>query len=76
MVEAKGNNRTVGAGMQQALDYSAIRSTPTHSSRASPQDLSFTTKLLGIGEALGVEVLDHIIVTTNSFPSFKQRALL
>ena len=42
----------------------------------SPQDLAFTTKLVGIGEALGVDVLDHLIVTTSSFLSFKQRALL
>jgi DNA repair protein RadC len=38
--------------------------------------LAFTTKLLGIGEALGVEVLDHLIVTASSFLSFKQRELL
>lgn len=49
---------------------------PSGDPSPSPQDLSFTTKLLGIGEALGVEVLDHIIVTANSFLSLKQRELL
>jgi DNA repair protein RadC len=49
---------------------------PSGDPSPSPQDLAFTTKLLGIGEALGVEVLDHLIVTTNSFLSFRQRELL
>jgi len=49
---------------------------PSGDPSPSPQDLSFTAKLLGIGEALGIEVLDHLIVTTNSFLSFKQRAFL
>jgi DNA repair protein RadC len=49
---------------------------PSGDPSPSPQDLAFTTKLLGIGEALGVEVLDHLIVTTNAFLSFKQRELL
>lgn len=49
---------------------------PSGDPSPSPQDLAFTTKLVGIGEALGVDVLDHLIVTTSSFLSFKQRALL
>ena len=49
---------------------------PSGDPSPSPQDQAFTTKLIGIGEALGVEILDHLIVTTSSFLSFKQRALL
>ena len=49
---------------------------PSGDPSPSPQDLAFTTKLAGIGEALGVGVLDHLIVTTSTFLSFKQRALL
>lgn len=49
---------------------------PSGDPSPSPQDLTFTAKLVGIGEALGVKVLDHLIVTTNSFLSFKQRELL
>lgn len=49
---------------------------PSGDPSPSPQDMTFTTKLLAIGEALGIEVLDHLIVTTSSFLSFKQRALL
>jgi hypothetical protein len=46
---------------------------PSGDPSPSPQDLAFTTRLVGIGEALGVAVLDHLIVTANSFLSFKQR---
>jgi DNA repair protein RadC len=42
----------------------------------SPQDLAFTAKLVSIGQPRGVEVLDHLIVTTSGFVSFKQRNLL
>jgi len=49
---------------------------PSGDPSPSPQDLAFTAKLAGIGEALGVGVLDHLIVTTSTFLSFKQRALL
>jgi DNA repair protein RadC len=46
---------------------------PSGDPSPSPQDLSFTTRLEGIGDALGVAVLDHLIVTASSFLSFKQR---
>lgn len=49
---------------------------PSGDPSPSPQDLTFTTRLVSIGQALGVEVLDHLIVTTSSFLSLKQRALL
>ena len=49
---------------------------PSGDPSPSPQDLAFTSKLVGIGQALGVEVLDHLIVTASSFLSFQQRALL
>src|SRR5437763_8635927 len=46
---------------------------PSGDPSPSPQDLAFTTKIAGIGGALGVDVLDHLIVTMNSVVSFKQR---
>lgn len=49
---------------------------PSGDPSPSPQDTAFTTKLASLGAALGVEVLDHLIVTTNTFLSFKQRELL
>jgi len=49
---------------------------PSGDPSPSPQDIAFTTKLADVGAALGVAVVDHIIVAGNSFVSFKQRRLL
>ncbi len=49
---------------------------PSGDPSPSPQDLAFTTKLVSIGRELGVEVLDHLIVTLSSFASLKQRNLM
>ncbi|MEO8383493.1 MAG: DNA repair protein RadC [Acidobacteriota bacterium] len=49
---------------------------PSGDPSPSPQDLAFTTKLVSIGRELGVEVLDHLIVTSSSFASLKQRNLM
>lgn len=49
---------------------------PSGDPSPSPQDLVFTTKLVDAGRALGVEVVDHIVVARNAFVSFKQRGLM
>jgi DNA repair protein RadC len=49
---------------------------PSGDPSPSPQDLAFTAKLVSIGQSLGVEVLDHLIVTSSAFVSFKQHQLL
>jgi DNA repair protein RadC len=45
---------------------------PSGDPSPSPQDLEFTSKLVTIGHALGVEVLDHLIVTPSTFVSLKR----
>lgn len=42
----------------------------------SDEDLSLTKRLVQGGKLLGIEVLDHVIVTKDAFSSFKQRNLL
>lgn len=49
---------------------------PSGDPSPSAQDVTFTAKLAGIGDSLGVEVLDHLIVTTSAYLSFRQRELL
>jgi DNA repair proteins len=48
---------------------------PSGDPSPSPQDLAFTENVVAFGQALGVEVLDHLIVTSNSV-SVVQRARL
>jgi DNA repair protein RadC len=49
---------------------------PSGDPSPSPQDIVFTTRLAAVGEALGVAVLDHLVMAGNAFVSFKQRGLL
>jgi len=42
----------------------------------SDEDLSLTKRLAQAGKLLGIEVLDHVIVTKEGFMSFKQKGLL
>jgi len=49
---------------------------PSGDPSPSPQDLAFTAKLVTIGQALGVDVLDHLIVTSSTFVSLKQRNVM
>lgn len=49
---------------------------PSGDPSPSAQDLAFTTKLVSVGQPLGVEVLDHLIVTSSAFVSLKQGHLL
>jgi DNA repair protein RadC len=49
---------------------------PSGSCEASAEDLLFTRKLVEAGKALGVDVLDHLILGANRFVSLKQRGLM
>jgi len=49
---------------------------PSGDPSPSPHDLAFTRTLVEVGTALGVEVLDHLIVSASGFVSFKQRELM
>jgi DNA repair protein RadC len=42
----------------------------------SDEDLSLTKRLAQAGKLLGIELLDHVIVTREGFMSFKQKGLL
>ncbi len=42
----------------------------------SDEDLSLTKRLAQAGKLLGIEVLDHVIVTKEGFMSFKQKGLI
>lgn len=42
----------------------------------SDEDLSLTKRLSQAGKLLGIELLDHVIVTREGFMSFKQKGLL
>lgn len=49
---------------------------PSGSPEPSEDDVRLTQRLVEAGRLLGIEVLDHIIVTAKDFISFKERGLL
>ena len=59
-----------------ALEYSATavilaHNHPSGSTKPSTDDILVTKQLIETGKILGVELLDHIIITKNSFASIK-----
>jgi DNA repair protein RadC len=49
---------------------------PSGNPEPSEDDVRLTQRLVEAGRLLGIEVLDHIIVTTKNFVSFKERGLM
>jgi len=57
-----------------ALEYSAAaliiaHNHPSGSLKATRADVEITNKLLGVGQILGIELLDHLIIGRNKFSS-------
>lgn len=49
---------------------------PSGDPEPSEEDLKITQKLIESGKILGIEILDHIVVTKNSYLSFKEKGLM
>lgn len=49
---------------------------PSGNTEPSEDDLEVTKRLKEVGKILGIEVLDHVIVTKNNFSSIKEAGLL
>ncbi len=49
---------------------------PSGDPEASPEDIALTRRIAEAAKIIGVELLDHIIVTNNSFSSLKEQNLI
>ena len=49
---------------------------PSGEATPSEDDISITKRLVKAGEILGIELLDHIVITQSSFTSFKEKSLI
>ncbi|MBN2198105.1 DNA repair protein RadC [Candidatus Wolfebacteria bacterium] len=49
---------------------------PAGDLKPSEQDIEITKRLVEAGDVLGIDIVDHIIVTQNRFLSFKQKKLI
>jgi len=65
-----------GAILDNASSIIVAHNHPSGSLEPSPQDIAITTQLKEAGNILGIQVLDHIIVTKDHFTSFKEKGLM
>lgn len=53
-----------------------VHNHPSGSLEPSSEDIHVTKRLIDGGKLLGIEVLDHVIVTRDSYASFKDKRLI
>jgi DNA repair protein RadC len=49
---------------------------PSGDPEASEDDLEMTKRLVEAGKILGIEIVDHIIITKTGFMSFREKELI
>ena len=62
--------------MHNAYSVVLAHNHPSGDPEPSEDDLAMTKRLVETGKILGIEVIDHIIITKNGYLSFKDRGLL
>ncbi|HVP96400.1 JAB domain-containing protein [Methanoregula sp.] len=65
-----------GAITDRAASVICVHNHPSGSLEASPQDIAITRQLQEAGTLLGIQLLDHIIVTRSGFSSLKEKGLI
>jgi len=60
----------------RAASVICVHNHPSGSLDASPQDIAITRQLAEAGALLGIQLLDHVIVTKTGYSSMKERGLL
>jgi DNA repair protein RadC len=65
--------RAVG---QRSTQIIIAHNHPSGVAEPSEDDISLTKRLMRAGNLLGIELIDHIIVTTGSFISLKEKSLI
>ncbi|MBI4973321.1 hypothetical protein HZC27_01795 [Candidatus Roizmanbacteria bacterium] len=65
--------RAVG---ERAAQIIIAHNHPSGEVTPSEDDLVITKRLVKAGEILGIELIDHLVVTTNGFTSFKKNGLI
>jgi len=49
-----------------------VHNHPSGDSQPSEEDLEITKRLIEAGKILGIEVVDHIVISQNSYKSFRR----
>ncbi len=62
--------------MQNSCSVIVAHNHPSGGLEPSAEDITVTKRLVEAGKLLGIAVLDHVIVTMDSYTSFKERELI
>ena len=62
--------------LAHAAQVILVHNHPSGDPQPSEEDLEITKRLIEAGKILGIEVVDHIVITKTGFFSFKERALI
>jgi DNA repair protein RadC len=65
-----------GAITDRAASVICVHNHPSGSLEASAQDIAITRQLQEAGTLLGIQLLDHIIITKTGFSSMKEKGLV
>jgi DNA repair protein RadC len=65
-----------GAITDRAASIICVHNHPSGSLEASTQDIAITRQLQEAGTLLGIQLLDHIIITKTGFSSMKEKGLV
>ncbi len=60
----------------RAASVICVHNHPSGSLEPSPQDIAITSQLRDAGATLGIQLLDHVIVTKSGFTSLKEKGML
>ncbi len=61
---------------QNAASVILVHNHPSGDSEPSEDDLTITKRLIEAGKIMGIDVLDHVIITKNKVFSFKEKKLI
>ena len=62
--------------VDRAASIICVHNHPSGSLEPSPQDIAITTQLKEAGQLVGIQLIDHIIVTKNGHVSLRERGLV
>lgn len=61
---------------QLAANIILIHNHPSGDLEPSVDDLKITQRLISVGELVGINVIDHLIISSNGYTSLKQRGII
>lgn len=59
-----------------AASFICAHNHPSGDPTPSPEDVSITRRLLEVGEIVGIELLDHLVIGDNQYVSLKERGFM